>query len=228
MAETIDDVIDKLTEIVDWCKQNNSRMGYYTVLYRIVTRKIKTAILQGQFEHSARINQLDIIFANYFISAFTDYRLTGQCTQCWQLVFQLAKNSKLTILQHLMMGINVHVNYDLSLALIKIGDDENLALLKKDFDKINTILLSLADQFARKIASIWQKTSFVDKWIGKIDRMTIAFMMKISRNRSWKYANQLSQINADSLTAEIVKLDNRVTKYGYIIIKARMLANMPF
>ena len=43
-AATIDDVIWQLTEIVEWSKQNNSRMGYFAAIYRKVTIQVKKGI----------------------------------------------------------------------------------------------------------------------------------------------------------------------------------------
>lgn len=40
-ATSIDEVIAQLSAIVEWSKQNNSRMGYFAALYRKVTIQVK-------------------------------------------------------------------------------------------------------------------------------------------------------------------------------------------
>ncbi|MDO9311643.1 MAG: DUF5995 family protein [Nitrosomonas sp.] len=42
-ATSIDEVIAQLTAIIEWSKQNDSRIGYFVALYRKVTIQVKKA-----------------------------------------------------------------------------------------------------------------------------------------------------------------------------------------
>ena len=44
-ATTIDEVIHQLSAIVEWSKENDSRIGYLAALYRKVTIQVKKGIL---------------------------------------------------------------------------------------------------------------------------------------------------------------------------------------
>ena len=44
-ADTIDEVVERLTEIVEWSRAANSRLGYFAALYRKVTVKIREGII---------------------------------------------------------------------------------------------------------------------------------------------------------------------------------------
>lgn len=82
-AKTIDEVIAQLTMIVEWSKQNNSRMGYFAALYRKVTIQVRKGIEDGSFDDGPRMERLDVIFANRYIHACYQYQ-TGQTpTQSW-------------------------------------------------------------------------------------------------------------------------------------------------
>jgi len=43
-ATSIDEVITQLTAIIEWSKQNDSRIGYFAALYRKVTIQVKKAL----------------------------------------------------------------------------------------------------------------------------------------------------------------------------------------
>ena len=75
-AETIDEVIHQLTAIVEWSKQNDSRIGYFAALYRKVTIQVKKGIEQGFFDDNPRMERFDIIFANRYIQAVSYTHLT--------------------------------------------------------------------------------------------------------------------------------------------------------
>lgn len=46
--KTIDDVIDELGNIIKWSEENNSRLGYFPALYRMVTIRVKEGIAAGE------------------------------------------------------------------------------------------------------------------------------------------------------------------------------------
>ena len=54
-AETVDDVLRALDEIIHWSWDRKSRLGYFAALYRRVTRIVKEGIDKGQFQNGPLI-----------------------------------------------------------------------------------------------------------------------------------------------------------------------------
>ena len=71
-AETIDQVIRQLDDIIDWSIRNDSRLGYFAALYRKVTLQVKSGITDGFFEDAERMERLDVIFAKGSIPKIID------------------------------------------------------------------------------------------------------------------------------------------------------------
>ena len=46
-AASIDEVIEQLDEIINWARDNNSRLGYFAALYRTVTIRVRDGIAAG-------------------------------------------------------------------------------------------------------------------------------------------------------------------------------------
>lgn len=67
---TIDEVLARMDQIVDDCKSKQSRIGYFAILYRQVTRRIRDGILTDEFEDNTRMERLDVLFAGQFIEAY--------------------------------------------------------------------------------------------------------------------------------------------------------------
>ena len=61
---TINEVLLKLDEIVEECRIRQSRIGYFAILYRQVTRRVKEGILQGEFEDNLRMEKLDVLLGS--------------------------------------------------------------------------------------------------------------------------------------------------------------------
>ena len=73
-AKNIDEVIARLTDIIDISRQEPGRMGYFAALYRKVTINVKQGILNGRFEDGARMERLDVNFANRYLEAYELHR----------------------------------------------------------------------------------------------------------------------------------------------------------
>src|SRR6266851_378283 len=62
--QTIDDVLIELDQIILRARNERSRLGFFPTLYRNVTIRVKEGIAAGAFEDGARMEKLDVTFAN--------------------------------------------------------------------------------------------------------------------------------------------------------------------
>jgi hypothetical protein len=65
-ATTIDEVINQLEKIIKESIDTRSRIGFFAALYHKVTVRVKEGILKNEFEDGARMEQLDVVFANRY------------------------------------------------------------------------------------------------------------------------------------------------------------------
>jgi glucose/arabinose dehydrogenase len=149
-ASTIEEVITQLDEIIARSRREKSRVGFFAALYRQVTMNVKEGIASDRFEDGARMERLDVIFANRYLEALQHFRAGTPTGKCWQAAFQAAPSWRLLILQHLLLGINAHINLDLGAAAAQTCPGENLPALKRDFEEINAILSDLLDKKLRE------------------------------------------------------------------------------
>ncbi|MGH2645477.1 MAG: DUF5995 family protein, partial [Chitinophagaceae bacterium] len=116
IANSIEEVISYLDKIIQSCKEKSSRMGYFASLYRAMTAGVQTGIAQGAFEDGPRMERLDVTFANRYLDAYTTYISGKQTTHSWMHAFVASEQTNLTVVQHLLLGINAHINLDLGIA----------------------------------------------------------------------------------------------------------------
>lgn len=213
---TIDDVLFEMDRIVDICSRENLRAGYFAILYRLVTRRIKAGIENGEFEDNERMEHLDVRFAQRYIDAFYAYQSGQQTTSSWETAFRASESSQYVILQYLLLGINAHINLDLGIAASETMDGEELSGIKHDFDQINLILESLVDEFKSNIG----KVSPVFWWLiglakGK-DEMFLSFSIQIAREGAWKFAGEYH--HSKNRLNEISKRDIKITQIAQRLI----------
>ena len=188
--KTIEEVLVRMDQIVEECKQQQSRIGYFAILYRQVTRRVRDGILAGEFEDNPRMEILDVIFAKRFIDAYELWKSGKNPTQSWRLAFEVSKNSSLLVLQHLFLGINAHINLDLGIAASETMAGKDLAGIKGDFDKINSVLAELVDSVKANISAVSPVFGLLIPLAKDKDELLLNFSIQIARDGAWKYAGE--------------------------------------
>lgn len=125
-ATNIREVIQILDIIIADCKQKQSRLGYFATLYQLMTKAVAAGMDKGIFENNARMEQLDVVFANRYLQAYFDYSNQLPVTTSWQTAFDAAGRNDLIVVQHLLLGINAHINLDLGIAAADICTVDNI------------------------------------------------------------------------------------------------------
>jgi Family of unknown function (DUF5995) len=121
------------------------------------------------------------------------------------------------VLQHLLMGMNAHINLDLGIAAAQTSPGSELASLKGDFMRINEILASLVDEVQEELADVWPLLRILD-WVGgRTDEAVVHFSMERARDAAWAVAQDLARREATEWSGAIAALDNQVAELGRLV-----------
>jgi hypothetical protein len=195
LPTTIDEVIERLNDIIARAIQEQSRLGYFAALYRKVTVKVKEGIAEGRFENGPRMERLDVTFASRYLAALNQFRRGQQTTQCWLVSFRAAAAWRPIILQDLLLGMNAHINFDLGIAAAEIAPGDELPSLQHDFDEINNILAVLVGQVESEINEVSPWINFLDHIDPKADMAIVNFSMDKARACAWDLATTLAPLS---------------------------------
>jgi hypothetical protein len=215
--KTIEEVLVRMDQIVAECQQKQSRIGYFAILYRQVTRRVRDGILAGEFEDNPRMEVLDVLFAKRFIDAYEAWKLGKNPTESWRLAFEASKNSGHLVLQHLFLGINAHINLDLGIAASETMIGKDLAGIKGDFNKINSVLAELVDGVKANISTVSPIFGLLIPLAKGRDELLLNFSIQLARDGAWKYAGEY---HADSNKDFQVKdRDTNISKLAQKLIQ---------
>ena len=213
---SLEEVLDALDKIIEDAIKDNNFLGIFAFVYRRVTAQIQREIELRHFDDNERMEAFDIAFANRYIEAVRGYQNNQPVSPSWKIAFDCQKDS-LTIIQHLMMSMNAHINLDLSIAASTAAKGKPMVDLKNDFEKINEILSGLTNEVQSKLGNV-SKLMFLLDWIGKnTDEKILDFSMKKARAFAWKNAVQLSRLNNEEQQARIDHIDNVVLELSKCI-----------
>ncbi|MDX1328293.1 MAG: DUF5995 family protein [Arenibacter sp.] len=208
-ATTIHDVLEKLDAIIAECISNNNRMGLFAYIYRRTTAEIASEITLGNFEDNPRMEMLDVAFANLYLDAYTNYKNKEFVCASWTYAFHHAQEP-LTIVQHIMLGMNTHINLDLAIATATTMSNTEIRDIEADFMKVNDILFQIVNEMQDRLSRVSPLLFLLD-WIGENkDEKLIDFSMRKARQQSWNSANLLWSLGADLNQGAITKIDQGV------------------
>ncbi len=219
---TIDQVIAELECIIDWSIENNSRIGYFAVLYHRVTCRIKEGIANNEFQDGSRMEKLDVLFALRYVDAWKAWVSGQPLTQSWQMAFDASKNGATVILQQMLLGINAHINLDLGIATSETVDSQgNIENILHDFDTINAILASLVDEVQADLSQVSPLIRLVDKFgKGRQDKLA-TFSIDIARTGAWYFSCLVHTCPAADLPELIAERDASIAKLASSLAKPK-------
>lgn len=88
-------------------------------------------------------------------------------------------------MQHLLLGINAHINLDLPVVSAQILDRHDPEGFEADFHAVNDLLASLIDEVQDEVATagLWMKV--VDVLGGPLDEALCSFVLSKARSSAW-------------------------------------------
>jgi hypothetical protein len=232
-VDTIEQVLEALDRIVARALDEGSRLGYFAAIYRKVTAKVAEGIATGFFDDGERMQRLDVTFANRYLSALGRHQIGGTATKSWELALRATAASRPIILQHLLVGINAHINLDLGIAAAEAAPGQALPGLRRDFDRINEILASLITGIEHDIAEVSPWIGLLDRIGGRHDDEIVRFSIEVARTEAWRFATELAPLARDHWPGPIGARDARVAHLarrvlspgwlsaGLLVIRAR-------
>jgi len=196
--------------------------GYFPALYSRVTTRIGASIAKGEFENGPRLDEFATRFASHYVAAAHD---RAHSAKCWQASWNVAGDRGLLIVQHLLLGINAHVNYDLPRVVVELADERgDLASLRHDFDAVNEVL-------AATYADVIKDLDRVSRWSNSAARLgggrVFNFSLTLARARAWQAATAMYPLSADGRRAYSLELDRLVSVLAYLITRPSPIAR-PF
>lgn len=186
--------------------------GYFPAMYARITKAIETAATEGRFADGPRMER----FARAFAGWYPPLRHDGvPVAGCWQAAFDVAGDGRLMIVQHLLLGINAHVNHDLPQVVVELAPrGMDLADLRADFDAVNQIL-------AESLPMVLRSLGTVSRWVNTAaafgGTQLFDFSLRVARRQAWEAAERMQPLADADRAAYATELDRLVRVLAYLV-----------
>ena len=207
---TIANVIAAIDAVVQECIATQNKEGYFAALYKRMTIAVNEGICEGAFEDGARMEKLDVCFAERYLQAWQCYGHQQPCSASWQCAFDSTKSNHLTVIQHLILGINTHINLDLAIAAATVCPGNAIHALEKDFNNINNLIASLVDDIQCCLEHVWFPMRIIDRVANRGEQAVLNFSINVARKAAWSNAVYLAKANKADQQHYIYEMDTMV------------------
>lgn len=224
LPATIDEVIDRLETIIAESTATRDRIGYFAALYHKVTVRVKQGILTNEFEDGARMEKLDVLFANRYLAAVQQFRNKEQTSGSWQTAFDASRKKRVLVLQHLLLGMNAHINFDLGIAAVETAGANDIRSIRADFNSINNIIGSLIFEVMNELNRVSPLLSLFG-FHATNESILIQFSIANARDGAWSFAEDLRSKTGQpaDYTQCIIARDASIQKLGQSLVRPKGL-----
>lgn len=189
---TFDDVLLRFATIIAEQREAGSPLAYFPCLYRAVTRRVRAGVAAGQFDDGPRMERFVTGFATLYFDAYDAFRAGGSPPSPWTCAFTAATRGELLAVQHLLLGMNAHINRDLAVAAVEAAGPAGLDALGRDFDHINDVLAALAPEVKAAIERFSPLIGELDHVAGAAEDDVLGFSIERARADAWLHARILA------------------------------------
>jgi hypothetical protein len=188
--------------------------GYFAAMYARVTRQVADDVRDGRFRDPGGMVEFATAFAGYYLRAV---ERPGTAPRCWRGAFDVAGQRGLLIVQHLLLGMNAHVNHDLPLVVVDLADSRGgIAAMEEDFRTINDVLAATQPKVLHDLGRMARWVGMAT-WAGG-DRV-FNFSLTAARDQAWRSAVRLHGLEPGERPDDVAELDDLVAVLAYLVTR---------
>ena len=208
-------LIARMEELLVPMQDDGDLRQHFHATYLRTTKAVAAELHAGGFDDPAWVERWDVVFADLYLDQLDATDPPGP----WAVAFQAAKDRPdLPALQHVLLGMNAHINYDLPQSLLTViddfGDPELVAAREADHRHIDEVLAARVDGEAAEAMAAGIPVSRVDRLLAPANRFATKRFLREARAKVWANTFVLARARRagrSSYDGCLAQLERRVT-----------------
>ena len=195
-----------LAQAQAWEERRDKR-AIFLRCYAMMTANMRQALDGQRFEDNEWVGRLLQRFAEYYFTALACFDCGEAVPAVWQDVHAASAARELHVLQHLLLGVNAHINYDLVLTLHELLAPEWAGLSEverarryRDHRQVNQIIAGTIDRVQDEVVEQYAPLmQVVDAAMGRLDERLLVGLITRWREQVWEHAQLLLRSEDEKL-----------------------------
>jgi Family of unknown function (DUF5995) len=202
---TINAVIARLREI-DAALSPDDGVSVFNRMYLTVTTQIAAIIAdphteRGTFQHSQAMAELDVRFANLWLTAYDADAARSTVSPAWRPLFEARGGGRLPI-QYALAGMNTHIEHDLPIAVLDTCRSLGLEPddVHGDYEAVNGVLAQVESPVRRSFLDGIGRE--LDHGLGPVVHLLSTWDIDKARDVAWVTVETLWALRRTSLVLD--------------------------
>jgi Family of unknown function (DUF5995) len=193
----IDALIERMQALLEPLRAADDPRQYFHAVYLRTTIAVAEAIRGGGFIDPDWTQRWDVAFASLYLDALEAGLSGGQPARPWQIAFGAPRD--LPPLNHVLLGMNAHINFDLPQALVMVITDAEFdtpavtAKREEDHRAIDGVLAARVAAEDDELVSVSGPGSLLNRLLRPLNQRASQRFLRESREKVWANAVTLSQ-----------------------------------
>jgi hypothetical protein len=196
-------LIQRMTALADQWEARRDQRAIFLRCYSMMTANMLQALRDQHFRDREWVDRLLHRFAEYYFEALACFDCGEEVPLVWRDVHEAAAANRLHVLQHLLLGVNAHINYDLVLTLYDMLEPEWAGLSEarrqdryRDHCLVNTIIGETIDRVQDEVVEEYAPLmDWVDRLMGRWDERLLLRLISHWREDVWDSTQQLLRLS---------------------------------
>jgi hypothetical protein len=205
----IDGLIENMTVLLVPLRQRQDPRRFFHATYLRTTQAVRAELSAGGFEDRAWVERWDVAFAQFYLDALEADLAHGAVPGPWAAAFAAAgmRDREVPPLQHVLLGMNAHINYDLPQALLAVITDSEfddaplLARRAADHRHIDDVLGMLVDRREGLPDAPGSRPTVADRLLAPANRLATKRFLTESRAKVWANTRVLASARREGPAA---------------------------
>ena len=210
-------VVDVLHDLIADARARRHRYGFFAAMYRQTTLAVGREVDAGRFDDDARMARFIGMFAGRYIDAERTWQAGQPPTRSWQAAFRATERPDALILQHILLGMNAHINLDLAVVAATLCPGDSIFQLKGDFGRINDILHGLMQPIQDCVGRFSPMLHLLWDIPGDADDAVLNFSIRVARHDAWQQAVTLAHLDPAHFAPAVDSLDRKVAVLARLV-----------
>lgn len=191
------DIIQQMQQQAQTWRSAGDHRSVFLECYTLMTANMLRSIDDGRFRDGIWAKKLLLRFADYYFVALDAYGCTDkECVTVWTFAHDCSCGKDLHVLQHLLLGINAHINYDLVLSLVDLLEPEWKELSESrrqdryaDHCLVNEVIAATIDTVQDEVVERHDpRMDLIDRLLGRLDERLLSALITRWRQGVWDNA----------------------------------------
>jgi Family of unknown function (DUF5995) len=216
-ARGIDALIDRMEGLLTPLEARGDPGRFFLATYLRTTRAVKEELERGGFRDTEWVERWDVAFADLYLDALEVAEAGRRPPEPWAVAFGAAGQDRFPPLRHVLLGMNAHINYDLTQSLLAViteeefDDPELLARRQADHEHIDSVLVARVGAEDTELEALSGGRSLVDRLLQPLNRLGTKRFLKESRAKVWANTRLLDAARRrgpDAYAARLAELEH--------------------